>query len=221
MLPDKLSSNLHGADAAGIDLTTLTPGFDDTVHDSQGVFRALLDALSRPGKIVSIDAVLPDLEQDGSSVAAHVPMAAFAALLALADYSTPVLLQHEHRGLSDALRFHTGAPLTHDHAQAVFAYLHDAGSMPPLDAFSLGDPKTPEDAAMLFIRVDSLTEGTSMSWRGPGIRDSHAVQLTGVPASFWQERALLASQFPCGIDCYFMHGGSVIGLPRTTRVEVT
>ena len=53
-------------------------------------------------------------------------MAAFAALLALADYSTPVLLQHEHRGLSDALRFHTGAPLTHDHAQAVFAYLHDA-----------------------------------------------------------------------------------------------
>ncbi|OXC75452.1 phosphonate C-P lyase system protein PhnH [Caballeronia sordidicola] len=220
MLPDKLSSNLRGTDVAGIDLATLTPGFNDTVHDSQGVFRALLDALSRPGKIVSIDAVLPDLEQDGSTAAAHVPMAAFAALLALADYSTPVLLQHEHRGLSDALRFHTGAPLTQDHAQAVFAYLHDAGSMPPLDAFSIGDPETPENAAMLFIRVDSLDDGTPMTWRGPGIRDSHAVHISGVADSFWQERARLASQFPCGIDCYFVHGGSVIGLPRTTRVGV-
>ena len=92
--------------------------------------------------------------------------------------------------------------------------------MPLLDAFSLGDPETPENAAMLFIRVDSLTDGTPMTWRGPGIRDSHAVRIGGVPDSFWHERALLASQFPCGIDCYFVHGGSVIGLPRTTRVEV-
>ncbi|CAN7527948.1 phosphonate C-P lyase system protein PhnH [Caballeronia sp. LjRoot29] len=220
MLPDKLSNNLRGPDVTSIDLATLTPGFNDTVHDSQGVFRALLDALSRPGKIVSIDAVLPSLEQDGGTAAAHVPMAAFAALLALADYSTPVLLQHEHRGLSDALRFHTGAPLTNDHAQAVFAYLHDAQSLPPLDAFSLGDPETPESAAMLFISVDSLNEGPQMTWRGPGIRDSQAVRIAGVTPSFWHERALLASQFPCGIDCYFVHGGSVIGLPRTTRVEV-
>ncbi|MDB5789720.1 phosphonate C-P lyase system protein PhnH [Caballeronia mineralivorans] len=217
MLPDKLSTTLHGSNAAGIDLATLTPGFSDTVHDSQGVFRALLDALSRPGKIVSIDAVLPGFEQDGGT---HVPMAAFAALLALADYSTPVLLQHEHRGLGDALRFHTGAPLTLDLARAVFAYLHDAGSMPPLDAFSLGDPETPENGAMLFIRVDSLEHGTPMTWRGPGIRDKQTVHIAGVPASFWHERALLASEFPCGIDCYFVHGGSVIGLPRTTRVEV-
>jgi alpha-D-ribose 1-methylphosphonate 5-triphosphate synthase subunit PhnH len=122
--------------------------------------------------------------------------------------------------LRDALRFHTGAPLTHDHAKAVFAYLHDAESMPPLDAFSLGDPETPESAAMLFIRVDSLTDGTPMTWRGPGIRDSHSVHISGVPDSFWHERALLASEFPCGIDCYFVHGGSVIGLPRTTRVGV-
>ncbi len=53
--------------AGSIDLATLTPSFNDTVHDSQGVFRALLNAFSRPGKIVSIDAVLPGLDQDGST----------------------------------------------------------------------------------------------------------------------------------------------------------
>lgn len=217
MQTDNLPIDARSLNAATIDLTTLTPGFADTVHDSQGVFRALLEALSRPGKIVSIDAVLPGLEQQEHT---YVPLAAYAALLALADYSTPVLLQYEHRALSDALRFHTGAPVTVDCAQAVFAYLHDAGSMPSLDTFSIGEPETPENAAMLFIRVDSLVDGEPMTWRGPGIHGIETVHIAGVPASFWHERALLASQFPCGIDCYFVQGGSVIGLPRTTRVEV-
>ncbi|CAB3793194.1 phosphonate C-P lyase system protein PhnH [Pararobbsia alpina] len=217
MQTDNPSMDVRGSNTASIDLAALTPGFADTVHDSQNVFRALLDALSRPGKLVSIDAVLPGQDQHDN---AHVPLAAYAALLALADYSTPVLLQQENRALSDALRFHTGAPITVDCAQAVFAYLHDARSMLPLDGFSLGDPEAPERAAMLFIRVDSLVDGEPMTWRGPGIRDTQIVQLSGVPASFWRERAQLASQFPCGIDCYFVQGGSIIGLPRTTRVEV-
>ena len=87
-----------------------------------------------------------------------VPLAAFAALLALADFSTPVHLPPECGALADAVRFHTGAPVTDDPAQAAFAYIHDAASLPPLASFSTGEPETPQDAAMLFIRVDSLTE---------------------------------------------------------------
>ncbi|CAB3809507.1 phosphonate C-P lyase system protein PhnH [Paraburkholderia fynbosensis] len=204
--------------SAGIDLSTLMPGFADTIHDSQGVFRSLLDALSRPGKIVSIDAAVPNLTNRQQEI--HVPLAAYAALLSLADYSTPVLLQHEHRSLSDALRFHTGAPVTRNCSEAVFAYLDDAFSMPSIGEFSLGEPETPETAAMLFIRVNSLTSGAPTTWRGPGIRESETVCVEGVPASFWGKRAQLASDFPCGVDCYFVHGGSVVGLPRTTRVEV-
>jgi alpha-D-ribose 1-methylphosphonate 5-triphosphate synthase subunit PhnH len=214
------SANARGASTGSIDLATLTPGFTDTIHDSQGVFRSLLDALSRPGKIVSIDAVVPTMPALANEQEANVPLAAYAALLALADYSTPVLLQHRHRPLSDALRFHTGAPVTDDCSKAVFAYLGDARSMPSITEFSPGEPETPETAAMLFIRVDSLTRGALTTWRGPGIRDSETVCVEGIPASFWHERAQLASAFPCGVDCYFVHGGSVIGLPRTTRVEV-
>jgi alpha-D-ribose 1-methylphosphonate 5-triphosphate synthase subunit PhnH len=202
-----------------IDLSTLTPGFTDTVHDSQRVFRSLLEALSRPGTIQSLVAGMPDYAASQVSSEDGVPLAAFAALLALADFSTPVHLPPESRALRDAVRFYTGAPLTDDHAQAAFAYIHDVGRLPPLASFSTGEPETPQDAAMLFIRVDSLTEGAPRVWRGPGIRDKETVRIAGLPERFWTEHHALATLFPCGIDCYLVAQGSLIGLPRTTRVE--
>ena len=203
-----------GGQPAGIDMQALPLGLADTVHDSQGVFRALLEALSRPGKLILISDVLSEARSVQSA-----PLAAFAALLAIADFSTPVFLQRHDAALSDAVRFHTGAPLTTNAASASFAYLHDAASMPPLDSFSLGEAETPEGAATLFIRVESLTRGVPTVWRGPGIQDAREVSIAGLPDGFWTQRAALASQFPRGIDCYFVTGGELIGLPRTTQVE--
>ncbi|SAL77090.1 carbon-phosphorus lyase complex subunit [Caballeronia peredens] len=203
-----------------IDMTTLVPGFNDTVHDAQRVFRALLDALSRPGSIVAIDAALPDNHAMRDALAGRVPLAAFASLLALTDYSTPVFIEREDNVLGDALRFHASAPVTRDRRAAAFAYIDDARNMPALDAFSQGDTETPEDAATLFIRVPSLTEGDPLVWRGPGIAESRTVAIAGLAREFWQQRAALTALFPCGIDCYFVAGGALVGLPRTTHVEV-
>jgi len=204
-----------------IDMTTLVPGFNDTVHDSQRVFRSLLDALSRPGSIVSIDAALPNNHALRDALAARVPLAAFASLIALTDYSTPVFMERDDPMLSDALRFHASAPVTRHRDEAAFVYIDNMDAMPPLDAFAQGDAETPEDAATLFIRVPSLSEGEPLVWRGPGIADQRSVAIAGIPRSFWCERAALVAQFPCGIDCYFVAGGSLVGLPRTTHVEVS
>jgi alpha-D-ribose 1-methylphosphonate 5-triphosphate synthase subunit PhnH len=203
-----------------IDMTTLVPGFNDPVHDAQRVFRALLDGLARPGSIVSLDAALPANHAMRDGLAGRVPLAAFASLLALTDYSTPVFLERDDGTFADALRFHASAPLTQTREHAAFAYIDDASQMSSLAAFSQGEPETPEDAATLFIRVPSLTEGEPLQWRGPGIETARTVRIAGLPRAFWQERAELTAQFPCGIDCYLVAGASVIGLPRTTHVEV-
>lgn len=203
-----------------IDMTTLVPGFNDTVHDAQRVFRALLDALSRPGSIVAIDAALPDNHAMRDGLAGRVPLAAFASLLALTDYSTPVHVGRDDDVLGDALRFHASAPVTQDRSEAAFAYIDDPRDMPSLDAYSHGSPESPEDAATLFIRVPSLTEGEPLVWRGPGIAQSRTVAIAGLSREFWSERAALTALFPCGIDCYFVAGGALVGLPRTTHVEV-
>jgi alpha-D-ribose 1-methylphosphonate 5-triphosphate synthase subunit PhnH len=204
-----------------IDMTKLVPGFNDTVHDAQRVFRALLDALSRPGSIVAIDAALPDNHAMRDGLAGRVPLAAFASLLALTDYSTPVFIEREDNVLGDALRFHASAPVTRDRREAAFAYIDDTRDMSSLDAFSHGEPESPEHAATLFIRVPSLTEGEPLEWRGPGIAQSRSVAIAGLSREFWRQRAALTALFPCGIDCYFVAGGALVGLPRTTHVEVS
>jgi alpha-D-ribose 1-methylphosphonate 5-triphosphate synthase subunit PhnH len=122
--------------------------------------------------------------------------------------------------LGDALRFHTGAPLAADRADAAFAYVADPEAMPPLHAFSIGHAQSPQDAATLLIRVDSLSDGPPLQWSGPGIAGACTVRVGGLPPRFWRERAALATQFPCGIDCFLVSGASLVGLPRTTHVEV-
>jgi alpha-D-ribose 1-methylphosphonate 5-triphosphate synthase subunit PhnH len=195
-------------------LSTLSPGFADPVHDTQAVFRTLLDVLSRPGTVGVVENVLPEVR------ATRAELAAFAALLALCDYATPVWLAQPDTALASALRFHTGAPLVDEPRQAAFAYIHDAGAMPPLESFALGAAESPEQSVTLLIRVEALTGGTPVVLSGPGIQHTATVAPAGLPAHFWRERAALAPLFPCGVDCYLVCGARLIGLPRTTQAKV-
>jgi alpha-D-ribose 1-methylphosphonate 5-triphosphate synthase subunit PhnH len=202
MMNDKASS-----------LDTLVRGFSDPVHDAQRCFRVLLDALARPGQMRSIDVELdPDAQRQW-------PAAAFAALLTLSDFSTPVWLQRGDEALAQAVRFHTGAPLTDRFEEAAFAYIADPAAAPAPDRFALGTPEAPQGSATLLIRVDALDGGRPLLLSGPGIRTSSSIAPAGIADSFWLGRATLAAHAPCGIDCYLVWERSVIGIPRTTRVE--
>jgi len=204
-------------ESSQIALSTLTPGFADPVHDTQTVFRTLLDALSRPGTIGVIGDVLP---QSAQAHGARAERAAFAALLTLCDYATPVWLAQTDTALASAVRFHTGAPLVDAPANAAFAYIHDAEALPPLESFAPGSAESPEQSATLLIRVAALSGGAPVVLSGPGILDTATISPAGLPARFWRERAALAPLFPCGIDCYLVCGTGLIGLPRTTEAKV-
>ncbi|PRX33212.1 alpha-D-ribose 1-methylphosphonate 5-triphosphate synthase subunit PhnH [Paraburkholderia sp. BL18I3N2] len=195
-------------------LSTLAPGFADPVHDTQAVFRTLLDVLSRPGTVGVVENALPEVR------ATCAELAAFAALLALCDYATPVWLAQPDPALASALRFHTGAPLVDEPAQAAFAYIHDAGAMPSLESFALGAAESPEQSVTLLIRVEALTGGAPVVLSGPGIQHTATIAPVGLPEHFWRERAALAPLFPCGVDCYLVCGARLIGLPRTTQAKV-
>ncbi|MCJ2091197.1 phosphonate C-P lyase system protein PhnH [Methylobacterium sp. J-072] len=191
----------------------LAPGFADPVHDAQGTFRAVMDALARPGLLQRLDA--------GLEPPAPLTPELAAIALALTDADTPVWLD---AGLAAApevaayLRFHTGAPLTDDPARAAFALIRDPARCPPLARFAQGTPAYPDTATTLVLALDTITSGEGLHLAGPGINGMMRIALTPLPDSFVAQRAENRAGFPLGIDLILTAPGRVAGLPRSTAV---
>src|SRR5262249_36918093 len=153
---------LHGRPRGGhvsAPVSTLIAGFADAPHDSQRVFRAVLDAFAHPGRILKVPA----------EIEAPRPLskAATAFLLTLVDRDTPLWLapQIDCDEVRTYLRFHTGAPILADKAAAAFAVLRE----PTLEGFAVGNDKYPDRSATLLIEVPALSGGPTVTLRGPGI----------------------------------------------------
>lgn len=193
--------------------TAPSPGFSAPVADSQSAFRAMLSALSAPGVVETITAA--------HEAPAPIGPALGAACLTLLDYDTPVWLDPTLDARAVAwLAFHTGVPVVYQPERAVFAIILSSKDMPPLDRFNLGSDEAPESGTTLLVQVPDLREGRGLHWSGPGIASRRAVSIDGLTPAFWTGRHALAPLSPRGLDVFFFAGERVIGLPRTTRVEV-
>ncbi len=194
---------------------TLAPsaGFAEPVVGAQSSFRALLSALSAPGTTRTV-------------TAAHEAPAPFgpalgAACLTLLDYDTPVWLDPILDGTAIAwLRFHTGAPIVYEPDAAAFAIILAPQDLPPIGRFCLGSDEAPESGTTLLVQVPDFREGRGLHWSGPGIAHRRTVSIDGLASSFWTGRHALSELGPRGVDAFFFAGDRVIGLPRTTRVDV-
>ncbi|MGE0724146.1 MAG: phosphonate C-P lyase system protein PhnH [Alphaproteobacteria bacterium] len=189
------------------------PGFADPVQDSQRAFRAMLDAIAHPGRIVRIEAPPP----------APAPMmpAAAAALLTLVDHETPLWLDPAAR-TPEALawvRFHCGAPVVDAPEACRFALVTDPAAMPALDRFPVGADAFPDRSATLILQVAGLAEGAGMVLRGPGIETVARLAVEGLPAAFADAWRANRALFPCGVDLFLVAGERVAALPRTTELE--
>lgn len=192
----------------------LRPGFRDPVHDAQGVFRAVLDALARPG---TIQTLAPDLDPP----APLTPELA-AVALALTDRDTLVWLDPALAGQAEVaayLRFHTGAPLTDDPAQAAFAFVCEAQHSPSLSAFAPGTPAYPDTSTTLVLAFDTLEAAPGLRLTGPGIHGVADLALAPMPPGWPGALQDNHAGFPLGVDCLLTAPGRVAGLPRSTAVE--
>jgi alpha-D-ribose 1-methylphosphonate 5-triphosphate synthase subunit PhnH len=192
----------------------LRPGFRDPVHDAQGVFRAVLDALARPGTIHAITTRLDPPEPLTPELA--------AIALALTDGDTPVWLDPALAASPEVaayLRFHTGAPLTDDPARAAFAFVREAGRCPPLATFAQGSPAYPDGSTTLVLALDALDTGAGLRLTGPGIRGTADLALAPMPPGWPGALRENHAGFPLGVDGLLTAPGRVAGLPRSTAVE--
>lgn len=194
-------------------LTTLLPGFENLTRDSQQTFRALLTALSEPGRAQEI--VVP------MTPPGELNAGCAAACLSLIDFETVVWLQPTQSSeVRDWLRFHTGCQFTEDERQADFAVINDPVDLVIKD-FCWGSAETPEASTTLLIQVDfqegSAAIGSRMQLSGPGILRSRTVTWD-LPAIFWQQWQGNYNAYPRGVDCFLFDQRRVLGLPRTVQI---
>lgn len=93
-------------------------------------------------------------------------------------------------------------------------------SQPPAQVTGLrqGTDMYPEEGATLVIPV-SLGSGDTLRLTGPGVDGAVTVRLADIPQSFWAERQRVM-RYPMGFEVFLLDGAKVIGIPRTTVVEV-
>lgn len=184
---------------------TLSGGFTEAPLQSARAFRAVLEALARPGTLHDVEGALPP---------APLSVAAGVVLLTLCDGTTPVHLAGDcdSPAVRDWVAFHIGAPIV-GAEQADFA-LGCWAALQPVDRFRIGQPDYPDRSATLIVEMDRLTNhGPALT--GPGIETANWLNLPET-AAFRANRAL----FPLGFDTIFTSGARIAALPRSTRVEV-
>lgn len=184
----------------------LSGGFDAPPVQAAHAFRAIMEAMARPGSIYGVSGARPP---------APLSAAAGVALLTLADGTTPLHLAGaaDCEAVRDWVAFHIGAPLCAA-PEAAFA-LGTWQALQPVSRFRIGQPDYPDRSATLIVEVDRLVNhGPTLI--GPGIETAQWLCLPDT-AAFHANRAL----FPMGFDCLFTCGARLAALPRSTRVEMS
>lgn len=183
---------------------TSFPGFADPVLDAQACFRAVLEAMSRPGRIQAL--VPPPELPPGLSPAAA------AVLLTLVDAATPLRLAAGPEA-ERWVRFHCGCPLVLDGAAFVLDPATD------LLALEAGTEEEPERGATLVLEVAALDAGSGWRLTGPGIATEHRLRVEGAPPGFVAAWARSRARFPRGVDVILCAGTRIAALPRSVRIE--
>lgn len=179
---------------------TATPLYTPAEARARETFLALMWALSYPGRVYDLPGGNP------------LTLIGEALLDLETSFFTP------DRDLSHVL-MQTGARLLPAEAAAYHFYpVLDDRALESIERASVGTMQFPDQAATILVRA-VLESGAPLRLRGPGIQDENLITLGDVPAHFWTLRQR-AMRYPLGWDVYVIDGSRVVGLPRSTTIEV-
>lgn len=204
--------NLTQHTQTGLPLDELCTGLAEPVGQSQQIFRQVLTALSEPGTRLTLAPV---------PAPKGIHSAAYQVCLALLDTDTPLWVSDSLAtpALLNSLRFHCGCPITDRREQAAFA-LALPDDLQTITGFSQGSHEYPDRSATIILQVDQLHSAGPWRLSGPGIKGQRQVGIEGLGQQWPTWLQADRDSFPLGVDLLLTDGNSLMGLPRTTLVEV-
>jgi alpha-D-ribose 1-methylphosphonate 5-triphosphate synthase subunit PhnH len=112
-----------------------------------------------------------------------------------------------------------GAPLVAiENANYHFYPLVNATTLEAISRANIGTALYPDTSATLVLGCH-FQQGTTLRLTGAGIPQQTTIQVGGLPHEFWQLRAQ-ANKYPLGWDVFLVDEMNVMGIPRTTMIEV-
>lgn len=195
--------------------TVFEPAFN-RIFDTQCIYRLMLDAMARPGKIV----ILPRLEL---APPAQISPYAAAVAFTLLDSETSFALLPDNDAPRQYICLNSGSR-AEELSRAQFIILDGRGDFPALADLGRGDLLFPERGATLIIMVDAIAKeggGLRLTLRGPGVAGVRTLALKGLcPANMHRVREL-NREFPLGVDLVITdQKGALAALPRSCAVDV-
>ncbi|KKI91078.1 hypothetical protein WQ54_16870 [Bacillus sp. SA1-12] len=196
----------------------------DMVHDTQSIFRKLLDCMARPGKIDRIsEEIASILELEGFYKSlqgiAYTLIDREVNFHILADHSETITKTMEWKTYSKNSSIDAADYVFINHPKKVE---NISECMQELKKGTLSDP---HDGATVVLCVKEITankepSSLKLTMRGPGIETSSVVYIKGLCSKWIEERNRAASEFPLGIDLILTtNSGDIMALPRTTLLE--
>jgi alpha-D-ribose 1-methylphosphonate 5-triphosphate synthase subunit PhnH len=207
-------------------------------------FRALLDAMARPGKINQLEiphflGEAPSYFSSETSKHTQLNMYALGALLTLLDRETTFMMAANGQWLTRTesavqwtiLRSGSTVIPSDQAQQTTFAFFCNGGNSELLAHLNVGTLLEPELSTTAFYCVEQLmsegkagetpADSLTLELRGPGIQEVRIVNVIGLTESDVEAILFARQSYPLGIDVYLVdNAGHCIGLPRTTKIHV-
>jgi alpha-D-ribose 1-methylphosphonate 5-triphosphate synthase subunit PhnH len=191
--------------------------------ESQAIFRMILYAMARPGKIVN----LPNFKIDppvGSKASLDSKYPFLVLFTFLDSYVRFKVLDRKNSidatDVSTYVSTHTGsreAPIE----EADFILIYGGSSKGLVSRMKRGSLKYPNESATLIYGVEFLGEGSlHLTLSGPGVPSVCELDLEGVEMDEMRDLIRANSEFPLGLDVIFSDkDGKAACLPRSTVVR--
>ena len=189
------------------------PTMSVPAQEEQATFRALLDAMARPGTIQSLP---PRRVEDGEWGGALL------VLQALLDHEVTFHVLSEQSLPHEQLLRRTGARSA-ALEQADFVLTRGGGAVAAIEEAREGGFEEPERSATVIVLADSLNgDGVALTLSGPGIESTSMLAVEGLPAAAFEALRRRTVTFPEGVDVILVDtAGQVVAVPRSTRIALT
>lgn len=191
----------------------------DKTHDIQAIYRKVLDAMSRPGKV---NVLAPEVEK--LTLKVDVLPATLGLILMLLDSEVSFHVVSVRSDVISQLISQLTYAKEENIEQADYVFvLKDAPDHTLAETFrnvKIGNLIDPQKSATLIIEVKAVAHESSKTFtmQGPGIKDVSALTIA-VDDAWVEARKEVNGEFPFGVDAMFVdEQARIVCLPRTTQI---